>query len=67
MVIGKNNLCNFGNALFGGENFPNDPRIEPLNHEPIPLPGLRPPLSLHSEWRRGTGRGGVPVHGGGPG
>ena len=44
-----------------GENSPNESsRFEPLNQGTPPLPASGHPL-LHSEWRRGTGRGGVLV------
>ena len=44
-----------------GENSPNhDSRIEPSNLGAPPLPASGHPL-LHSEWRRGTGRGGAQV------
>jgi glycosyltransferase involved in cell wall biosynthesis len=47
----------------GGENSPSQgSRIEPMNQGAPPLPAFGHPL-LHSEWRRGTGRGGAPVHG----
>jgi type II secretory pathway pseudopilin PulG len=50
-----------------GENSPNqDSRLEPVNHGAPPLPAFGHPL-LHSEWRRGAGRGGVQVHGEGQG
>ena len=46
-----------------GENSPNAiSRSEPLNLAAPPLPAFGHPL-LHSEWRRGTGRGGAQVHG----
>jgi hypothetical protein len=45
------------------KNSPNlTSRFEPLNHGAPPLPACGHPL-LHSEWRRGPGRGGAPVHG----
>jgi hypothetical protein len=47
----------------GGEKSPDQrSRFEPRNHEEPPLPAFGHPL-LHSEWRRGMGRGGAPVHG----
>jgi hypothetical protein len=42
--------------------FVNARTVEPLNLEGPPLPAFGHPL-LHSEWRRGPGRGGAPVHG----
>jgi hypothetical protein len=46
-----------------GENSLNqNSRIEPLNQKAPPLPAFGHPL-LHSEWRRGMGRGGARVHG----
>ena len=46
-----------------GENSPNpDSRFEPPNPEAHHLPACGHPL-LHSEWRRGMGRGGAQVHG----
>ena len=46
-----------------GEISPNiGSRFEPTNLDAPPLPAFGHPL-LHSEWRRGMGRGGAPVHG----
>ena len=53
----------FGRGEGQGENSPKpSSRFEPRNHGAPPLPACGHPL-LHSEWRRGPGRGGAPVHG----